>query len=125
MSEETASFRRLDEPSKPLWGLSIKSLAVISSVLLAGWGLIQLGMPPIGVVLILAAVGPPPVMLAIFSDQQAVNPALEVLAAMRSLRYSDGDTLTAEAGGGIVLTDLPDTVDQADPDTEDDLWEIS
>jgi len=125
MSEETASFRRLDEPSKPLWGLSIKSLAVIFAVLLAGWCLVQLGMPPIGVAVILAAIGPPPVMLSIFSDQQAVNPALEVVAAIRSLRYTEGDALGEQSGGGVVLSDLPDSPvsDTIEPATE--LWEMS
>lgn len=107
MSDETiSSYRRLDEPSRPIMGLSVSALATAASIVTIAFALIKLGAPFRVVVTITLVIGGP-VFLAAAIGTGTVSIVRELRASVSQL-IRPGSYRLADSRQGLYLTDLPD-----------------
>ena len=109
MSDETiSSYRLLDEPSKPIAGLTIRALATAAAILAAGWAAIQIGAPFKAVATIVLVFGGPLFMTAAIATG-TVSITREIVAAIKAMVRPGAWQIADTIDGGLYLTDLPDT----------------
>lgn len=118
--DEIPTYRRLDDPTRPLWGMSIRTLLTLGAAFVAGWLFIKSGvMPTKWAITVATMVLAGPVVLAAITDGNTINPAREVFAVLAALSRSNKPVvLDATAiSGGVVVSDIP--LLQPDTDPED------
>lgn len=123
MSDETiSSYRLLDEPSKPIAGLTIRALATGAAILAAGWAAIQLGAPFKAVATTVLVFGGPVFMTAAIATG-TVSITREIIAAIKAMVQPGAWQIADTIDGGLYLTDLPDTQPQP-PEQHHDWAEL-
>lgn len=107
MSDETiSSYRRLDEPSRPIAGLSVSALAAAAAIITLAFALLKLGAPFRAVFTLTLVVGGP-IFLAAAIGTGTVSIVRELRAAITAI-VRPGDWTIRESRQGLYLTDLPD-----------------
>lgn len=110
--EEIPTYRRLNDPTRPLWGLSVRALLVLGACLVVGWLFVKSAILPPGPSIALAVtVLSWPVTVTAVTDGQAVSPVREIGAVIVSLMRPGAERMPDELRGGLVVRDAraPDT----------------
>lgn len=107
MNDETiSSYRRLDEPSRPVMGLSVSALAAGAAIITIAFTLVKLGAPFRAVVTVTLVIGGP-VFLAAAIGTGTVSIVRELRAAIGQLLRPGSYRLT-DSKQGLYLTEIPD-----------------
>ncbi|HMS71418.1 MAG TPA: hypothetical protein PKB03_00140 [Baekduia sp.] len=110
MSDESIrSYRMLDEPSRPIAGLSIGALAAGAAIVTIAFTLIKLGAPFRAVFTVTLVIGGP-VFLTAAIGTGPVSIVRELRAAIGQM-LRPGSYRLAESKQGIYLAEIPDAED--------------